>query len=129
MKVLSLKEPFASLIKEGIKSIETRSWKTNYRGYLYIHASLSKIKHDVKIDKLINLLSNKDFNYGYIIVKCKLVDCIYMDDEFIKLMKNNETEYLCGIYEIGRYAWLLEDIEVLDKPIRAKGQLSIWNYK
>ena len=43
MKVLSIKEPFATLIKEGKKKIETRSWKTSYRGELYIHASSTKI--------------------------------------------------------------------------------------
>ena len=46
MKVLSIKEPFASLIKNKKKYIETRSWKTNYRGELYIHASLSKVKKE-----------------------------------------------------------------------------------
>lgn len=35
MKVLSLTEPYATLIKEKKKLIETRSWKTNYRGELY----------------------------------------------------------------------------------------------
>lgn len=39
MKVLSIKEPFASLILNKHKTIETRSWKTNYRGELFIHAS------------------------------------------------------------------------------------------
>ena len=43
MKVLSLTEPYATLIKNGSKTIETRSWKTNYRGRLYIHASSTKI--------------------------------------------------------------------------------------
>lgn len=36
MKVLSLTEPYATLIKEGKKKVETRSWKTSYRGELYI---------------------------------------------------------------------------------------------
>lgn len=40
MKVLSIKEPFATLIKDGVKRYETRSWKTNYRGEIYIHASI-----------------------------------------------------------------------------------------
>ena len=40
MKVLSIKEPFATLVKDGVKRYETRSWKTNYRGEIYIHASL-----------------------------------------------------------------------------------------
>ena len=30
MKVLSLTEPYATLIKEGKKKVETRSWKTSY---------------------------------------------------------------------------------------------------
>ena len=39
MKVLSLTEPGATLIREKKKLIETRSWKTDYRGELYIHGS------------------------------------------------------------------------------------------
>ena len=60
MKVLSIKEPFASLVTYNIKNIETRSWKTNYRGELYIHASKSKIKgKDERIIKLLKLLQIK----------------------------------------------------------------------
>ena len=44
------------------------------------------------------------------------------------MKKNNYQEYICGIYEEGRYAWILENIEQLEKPIKAKGHLSIWNY-
>ena len=43
MKVLSLTEPWATLIKENMKKVETRSWKTSYRGELYIHASSTKV--------------------------------------------------------------------------------------
>lgn len=49
MKVLSLTEPYATLIKNGIKTIETRSWKTNYRGKLYIHASSTKIPKELAV--------------------------------------------------------------------------------
>ncbi len=129
MKVLSIKEPYASLIKEKVKLIETRSWKTKYRGCLYIHASKSKISKDEKTKQLVNLLKNKNFNYGYIIAKCYLVDCILMDEDFINKIKQNKTEYLCGEYATNRYAWILTDIEVLDKPIPAKGKLNIWNYE
>ena len=44
MKALTIREPFASLIKEGYKKYETRSFKTNYRGELYIHAGKAKVK-------------------------------------------------------------------------------------
>lgn len=52
MKVLSLTKPFATLIKEKMKLIETRSWKTSYRGKLYIHASMTEMaKHDKTIKR------------------------------------------------------------------------------
>jgi hypothetical protein len=39
MKALSIKQPWASLIANGIKDIENRTWRTNFRGKIYIHAS------------------------------------------------------------------------------------------
>lgn len=131
MKVLSLTEPCATLIKENIKKVETRSWKTSYRGELYIHASSTKIPKEWKEDKeFMELVKETTLNYGNIICKCNLVDCIYMTKEYVENMKNNtHQEYLCGKYEEGRYAWILENVEVLDNPIKTKGHLSIWNYE
>ena len=129
MKVLSLTEPYATLIKEGKKKIETRSWKTNYRGKLYIHSSSTKISKKYMVNKdLIEMVDIRNLNYGNIICSCNLVDCIEMTDEFIQEVKQNKAEYISGIYENGRYAWILENIEVLDEPIKAKGHLGIWNY-
>lgn len=129
MKVLTIKEPFATLIKKKIKYIETRSWKTNYRGELYIQASISKIKNEVKERKeLLSLFSEDELNYGHIICKCNLVDCIYMTEDFIeKEKKNNHNNFIAGRYEVGRYAWVLDDVKEI-KPIKVKGQLGIWNY-
>lgn len=123
-------EPFATLIKEKTKSVETRSWKTNYRGPLYIHASMTKIsKNDLEDKKLMSLIENKNMNFGNIICKCDLVDCIYMTKEYVIEMKDhNYQEYICGEYEEGRYAWVLDNITPLEIPIKAKGQLGIWNY-
>lgn len=71
MKVLSLKEPWTSLISEKIKCIETRSWKTSYRGELYIHASKKKLtkKDLIEYKEQLDLLTNTNFKYGYIISK------------------------------------------------------------
>ena len=113
------------------KLVETRSWKTSYRGKLYIHASSTKIPKEWKENvEFMNLVKDNPLNFGNIICKCKLVDCIYMTKEYVEDMKNNNhQEYICGKYEEGRYAWILEDIEPLDKPIKVKGHLSIWNYE
>jgi len=129
MKVISIIEPWATLIKEGKKCIETRSWKTNYRGEIYIHASAKKIsKTSPEIQNLLRLIPNATMSYGSIICKANLVDCKYMNNEFIESIKANQQEYICGIYNMGRYAWILRDIKVLDDPIQVKGHLGIWNY-
>lgn len=39
MKVLTLTQPWASLVAMGAKRIETRSWDTDHRGPLAIHAA------------------------------------------------------------------------------------------
>ena len=126
MKVLTIREPFATLIKDKVKIYETRSWKTNYRGEIYIHAAKAKSKSS-NVNIASTYLKSKE-NPEHIICKCLLNNCIYMDDDFINEVKKNKKEYNSGRYEIGRYAWQLEVIEVLKEPIYAKGQLGIWNF-
>ncbi|SFM09617.1 ASCH domain-containing protein [Pelosinus propionicus] len=42
MKAITILQPWASLIACGAKQIETRSWATQYRGLIAIHAGLSQ---------------------------------------------------------------------------------------
>ena len=128
INVITLREPWASLIGEGIKSIETRSWRTNYRGELYIHAGLTKApKNDERITNLSKDLKGP-LHYGTIFAKCNLVDCILIDEAFAdKIKTENPKCYYCGDYTPGRFAWILSDIEYIE-PIKAIGHLSIWKY-
>ena len=125
MKVLSIKEPFATLIKDGVKIYETRSWKTNYRGELFIHASLG-ISKSSNVESGMKFLKTQ-IKPGCILCKCILEDCIPMTDDFINYINNETNEYNYGRYEVGRYAWKLKLVEVLEQPIEAKGKLGIWN--
>ena len=128
MKVISIKEPFATLIRNGDKKIETRSWKTNYRGELFIHASGKNIAKEFLInDYVVSLIDGLNMNYGNIICQGNLVDCVYMDEKFLNSIKEDEKEFKLGLYELGRYAWIFENVEPI-YPIPAKGQLNIWNY-
>lgn len=87
MKVLSIKEPYASLIKNKVKHYETRSYDTKYRGEVYIHASLGKIEACDELWKMVGKVLP-----GYIICKANLVDSIYIDDEFINEVGKNPWE-------------------------------------
>ena len=130
MKVLSLTEPYATLIKNGVKTIETRSWKTSYRGRLYIHASATKIPATTRANTaLMALAGDAELNYGKIICACELADCVEMTEAYIEDIKKNRDEYISGIYETGRYAWILRNIVALDAPIPARGHLGIWNHE
>lgn len=122
MKALTIKQPYASLIIEGYKKYEFRSWKTNYRGKILIHVGLSK-------DKSINKFDNYNLNYiyGAIIGEAEIIDCVLIDEEFnSKLTKEDKLIY--GSNHIGVYAWKLDNIKKYDEPIYVKGKLGLWNY-
>ena len=66
MKVLTLKQPWASFVMQGDKKYEFRSWKTKYRGELLIHAGkgidkeeLRKKAEQFSIDKTIERLNSE----------------------------------------------------------------------
>ena len=126
MKTLIIREPYATLIKNKIKFVETRSWKTNYRGKVLIHSCKGKFLIKDKIKHLVNI---DEFKYGYILCEADLVDCIYIDENYANKMENNYlNNFLCGDYNIGRYAWVLSNIRLI-KPIEISGQLGLWNYE
>lgn len=74
------------------------------------------------------LVDIDELNYGKIICSCELIDCVEMTDDFIEKVKNNRFEYIIGVYVKERYAWILNNIKILDNPIETKGYLGIWDY-
>lgn len=46
MKALSIRQPYAWLIAQGIKDVENRTWHTGYRGPVLIHAGKTYPKRD-----------------------------------------------------------------------------------
>lgn len=127
MKAITLWEPYASLVAMGIKTIETRSWLTNYRGQLLIHAAkhrptaaekrlLTQLKTEFGIEVMMNP--------GCIVAVCNLVDCIMMTSELIA--KQSAMEIIVGDWQPQRYAFLLENISPV-APINACGFQGLWN--
>jgi hypothetical protein len=45
MKVMTLHQPYATLVAFGVKTIETRGWATNVRGRIAIHAAAKRPPH------------------------------------------------------------------------------------
>lgn len=133
MKALTIWQPYASMIAEGLKEYETRSFRTSHRGPLLIHSGQRPmrwiLKHsaedalDVAIEafgmeKLMNL------PVGCAICVVDLVDCIEMTPEFIA--QQSPTELAVGDWKPGRFAWKLENPRELD-PVELIGKQGLWN--
>lgn len=123
MKVLTIKEPWASLIINGYKKYEFRSWKTNYRGKILIHAGKS-------IDKDMLFIANKyniKINPGKILGEVEITDCMKVDEDFNKKIKQENTLVYHSNYA-DKYAWKIENIKKYDTLVEVKGKLGLWNY-
>lgn len=123
MKVITLKQPWASLVAYGIKKYEFRTWKTNYRGKLLIHAGAGIDKDEMK--KYIDL--GIDFPKSKIIAIVDLVDCCLLDDELNKkIILENNIAY--GNKIRTGYAWKLDNVKIINIDKKINGQLGLWNY-
>ncbi len=101
MKALSLKEPWASLVLNGKKTIETRVWRTNYRGRLLLCASKNP-KSDI---------SGKAFATANLV-------------EIRPMQKKDEKKACCRLYD-GAYAWIISEVTPI-KQFEIKGQLGLF---
>ena len=125
MKALTIKEPWATLIIEGYKEYEFRSWKTNYRGKILIHAGKSLEKDKAKKFKEYNL----EYSCSEIIGEAELVDCIKVTDEFDNELKKKNSLVYGNSGHVQNYGWKLENIKKYDKKIKVNGKLGLWNYE
>lgn len=127
MKVITIKQPWASLIAAGYKEYEFRTWNTKYRGDILIHAGLGVDKDAMKRFKHLNL----EYPSGSIIAKATITDSIYVDDKFVKTIgSTNPLVYKNIINKNGSegYGFKLENVKKIN-PIPIKGKLGLWNYE
>lgn len=77
MKALSIQQPWAWLICAGHKDIENRSWRTDYRGLVLIHAGKEFDGEDDPQEwEWPEIERPKDFDMGGIVGQAEIVDCV-----------------------------------------------------
>ena len=126
IKALTLHQPWASLVGK-YKHFETRGKATNYRGKIAIHAAIRQETTDYQINELSDLLVGENLPFSCVVAIADLSDCIKITQEFIS--QQSETELRCGFWEVGRYAWKLENVVILDEPIPARGMPGLWDFE
>jgi hypothetical protein len=130
MKAISLWQPWATLVALGVKQFETRHWTTNHRGPLAIHAAKRPaLRGELNMD-ILNELENAGFEhlaqlpYGCIVCTVTLA-AVYPTDQAVTLPFFDSREYSFGNYAPGRYAWRLDNVQLVDN-LPARGSQGFW---
>lgn len=139
MKALTLTQPWATLVAQGAKRFETRSWSTPYRGPLLIHAAKNWSRDDRELcfdEPFVDCLSPELRRHepallpmGAIVASAMLV-CVFATNGpifrrvFAQEAAEHEREF--GNYAPGRFAWRLDQVQALSDPIPCRGALGLW---
>lgn len=127
MRAITLYQPWASLIADGRKTFETRTWTTTYRGPIAIHAgSMVVAEYAVECG-----YKPEGLPRGAIVAVARLAGVITTEqaqrtfDDTMPFARARE-EFCHGDYSLGRYAWELADV----RPVPAlwiPGRQGLWD--
>lgn len=133
--ILSLWEPWASLIVAGFKRHETRHWPTKVRGRIAIHATQRVERVDGQLAELCEFAFDAGWQKtrpaGCVVAIANLTGC-YAADHLAEgrpplLPPIFECDYLAGNYADGRFGFRLEDVRALAQPLPLKSrQTPFW---
>lgn len=126
-KVLTVRQPYASLLVGGVKDVENRSRRTNYRGTVLIHAgarmhdvvSFLRKRQEFTVEELaITTHANEVEEYA-------LFGCIVGSVEIVDCVQDSTSPWAEG----GQWHWVCRNAKVFDHPVRdVKGRLGLWDW-
>jgi hypothetical protein len=147
VKVLTLTQPWATLVALGEKHIETRGWWTGYRGPLLIHAAKSfprdcrELCDESPFTEVLQrygISHWRELPLGAILCETSLDDCLPTNrildiwsmtvPSSIRKVPRAQHELNFGNYAPNRYGFVLGDVTRAPAPIPAKGALGLWEY-
>lgn len=122
MKVITLKQPWATLVAEGIKQYEFRSWQIKYRGNILIHAGKGIDKNAMERVKDLNL----EYPQSQIVAEVKIEDVIECDKEFNDYINSLNSVAYGNNKQRDGYAWKLKVIKKINDNKQISGKQGIW---
>jgi hypothetical protein len=132
MKAITLYQPFAGFVALGWKTLATRSWRTDYRGTIAVHAARCHVPgvysaalrrgwlrpfgqpHGATAARLCNV-------QGAIVCTAILADCRRMHPE--------DEPAAIAAWQPKLWAWVLSDVFVLPEPLAALGPQGLWDVR
>jgi hypothetical protein len=151
VRALTLTQPWADLVVDGEKRIETRSWSIGYRGPLAIHASkaMTQDAWDLVMYLRHALRRRVDPSQrGMVLGTVDLIDVVrimpprgagphrgwHRDSHRTDIPLGMRWELTLfeeevGDFTPGRFAWLLANPVRFPEPIPAVGHLGVWEWE
>jgi hypothetical protein len=118
MKVITLRQPWAHLVVMGHKTVENRSWSTDVRGKIGIHAAKSMDREAYATARAIcrrlkiDLPELEALPFGALVGDVQLVDVT--------------TEHASPWAEVGSLHWVLEGAHAYPVPMPCSGKLGFF---
>ncbi|MBW7475933.1 ASCH domain-containing protein [Paenibacillus oenotherae] len=150
MRVITVIQPWATLIAIGAKRFETRPRRTHIRGPLAIHAGKKVDREACEREPIKSTLvkygyTSDNLPTGAVVATCLISECwkvigeadvpvqgtrVLIDPTGEKMfgITQDIDEFHFGDLTPGRYAWELTNVKQLAEPIPAKGQQGFWNF-
>lgn len=126
-RALTISQPFASLIADGQKWVENRTWFASYTGPLMIHAGRgTQYLHKNEL---------RNYPTGAIVAVCRMVCCVHVQTLRDRLAQGERLSHLTlpemsriadHAHTEGPWAWVLAEVTKLAKPVPCSGQQGIW---
>jgi hypothetical protein len=115
---LSIRQPWAELILQGRKTIELRTWETDYRGALWLHTGKAA---DRDLDRRFGVAGPPR---GAFVGRLTLVDIAPVDAQRWERWRDQHLDP--GRYQPGAFAWHVSSAERLRQPVPAPGRLNLF---
>ncbi len=139
IRVLTLYEPYATLLAYGFKQWETRPKHTSHIGQPYLIHSAQRFTEDQEdyafcfapvtgMLKSIGITQKADFHLGHIIGRFEVAECctvrtgsFHYSKEDKQIRPPAKPELILGDYSNGRSVWKGRNHQLLRKPMPYKG--------
>lgn len=120
MKAISIRQPFAWLVVNGIKDVENRTWETSHRGLILIHASMRKM-NKAQWDALSEVcaLAGVPVPQPSAIAYGAVIGAAHLED----IARSSRSEW----WDRKSFAWVLSHAGGLTTPIPLLGKLGVFN--
>lgn len=129
MKALTICQPYAHLIITGEKRVENRTWPTNFRGPMLIHAGKSRDWLDLNHDESLDLsceIPLSEMAFGAVVGVATMTDCVTLDN--VRRFASTGHGIRTGLrwmtrheHTEGPWCWVLDNVRRFPEPVTYRG--------